>query len=184
MLYSRGSDFLHNGGYFPLMSLVPQKSHWIYLGLCTMVIMWARRSSGSFECNPSSILSLPLLPSSSPSLSSPLISFLNTFFIFFSFCSQEIPAHLICLGVIWLRGIPKRIDRVKSRLLTSPCAKTHSFIPIADSFFPLPGSRHWHMDSGEEEEELRSQRSPSCSPIGQTSVFLSDVSSRNLGSDS
>lgn len=67
MLYSRGSDFPHNGGYLLLISFVPQKSHWIYLALCTVVIMWASQSFGAAEHTPPSLLSPISHPSSSSS---------------------------------------------------------------------------------------------------------------------
>lgn len=185
MLYSRGSDFPHNGGYLPLISFVPQKSHWIYLALCTVVIMCARRSSRSFWTNP-----LPLSPSLPPCLSPQLSASLTISPAFFLPLSAAVETLLlICPGVICLRGVPERIDRVKSRLLTPPVPKhIHSPALLTPSFLCQAADTNWHIGGGREEGEGE-LGSGGCCPanqwIGQSAVFLSDVSctSRNLSTD-
>lgn len=140
MLYSRGSDFPHNGGYLLLISFVPRKSHWIYLALCTVVIMWASQSFGAAEHTPPSLLSPLSHPSSSSSL----------------FLSYLLPQHFlqyffpVCRGgnsssLNLSRGnLTARLQRLigSNQDYWLPCAKTHSFTPTADSFLPSPGSRH------------------------------------------
>ena len=166
MLYSRGSDFPHNGGYLPLISFVPQKSHWIYLALCTVVIMCARRSSRSFWTNP-----LPLsrsLPVSPLSYRLPQ-QFLRLFFFPLSAAVETL--LLICPGVICLRGVPERIDRVKSRLLTPSVPKhIHSPALLTPSFLCQAADTNWHIGGGREEEagELGSGRLLSCEPMDRS----------------
>lgn len=88
--------------------------------------------------------SLPTFPSLAlppPPLSSSVICFLNTFSsIFFRSAEGETPPRLICPGVIWLQDCKDWSGQIKT--IDSPCAKTHSFTPTADSFLPSPGSRH------------------------------------------
>lgn len=131
-------------------------------------------------------LSLP------PSLSLPsVIGFLNNFSsFFFTFLSAAVETLLlICPGVICLRGVPERIDRVKSRLLTPPVPKhIHSPALLTPSFLCQAADTNWHIGGGREEGEGE-LGSGGCCPadqwIGQSAVFLSDVSctSRNLSTD-
>lgn len=167
LLYSRGRDFPHNGGYLSLISFVPQKSHWIYLALCTVVIMWARRSSWSFERTPPSLPPLSPLRLSASSTISPV--FYSSFFL-----QWRKLLLLICPGVIWLRGVPERIDRVKSRLLTPPVPKhIHSPPLLTPSFLCQAADTNWHIGGGEEEEGLRSGRRLSCGPMDRSERCVS-----------
>lgn len=149
MLYSRGSDFPHNGGYLRLISFVPLKSHWIYLALCAAVIMWARRSCRSFEHSP------PPPSSLSPSPSSSVIGFLTIPPVFLSSpAPEETPAFNLSWGNLTVEDWSSKI-----KTIDPPCAKTHSFTRLlTPSFLCQAADTNWHSGgcgggSGEEEEE-------------------------------
>ena len=102
--------------------------------------------------SPSPTSSLP--PSLPPSLSLPsVIGFLNNFSSFFLPLSAAAETLLlICPGVICLWGVPERIDRVKSRLLTPPVPKhIHSPALLTPSFLCQAADTNWHIGGGREE---------------------------------
>ena len=111
-------------------------------------------------------------PAPSPSLPS-VIGFLNNFsgFFFFPLSAAVETLLLICPGVICLRGVPERIDRVKSRLLTPSVPKhIHSPALLTPSFLCQAADTNWHIGGGREEEagELGSGRLLSCEPMDRS----------------
>lgn len=72
----------------------------------------------------------------------PQLSASSTLFlvIFFPSAEGETPPRLICPEVIWLQDCKDWSGQIKT--IDSPCAKTHSFTPTADSFLRSPGSQH------------------------------------------